>query len=475
MGYFPRLRICIIGLVILVFSGVIYTSCVLSPEILDDYVFKFENQGVPFFTAITGDAKELNGMEFGQFISSVKNLYLHWNGRIFYHFAAFCSSNAPKAVFNAVNTVIAAAVLLLIMKVAAGKRPFTAGFTVNCTALFLLCCPAPGQTLFWLAGATNYLWTAMFYLIFLLPFRMASQYEEYKFPSWRGILPAIGVFIVGLIGCNTNENTGGAVILTALLLSLLRWIKFRKAEVWQYSGLLGGTIGYLVLILSPGQMQRIAEEGHPHPDILKNIVLQTAYWFQQMPGLAVLILLMAGILLRAAGKNVFRNSAILPAIMLTKTLFNCYIMVLSPYSPGRAMFGSFIFLLVTFGMLYFELLELPNGILRRDELYPAAALLLITGGTILYAWRDMTFTSKVQQRRLEYAVRAVERGEEEITFRPILGTSRYNILFKTDILSPDDKHFVNKYLAKKLKLTRIRTLPWPAVSGMVDDILPDEQ
>lgn len=473
--YSSRIRIFMIALTMLIFGGAVYLSCCLSPETLDDYAFKFENRGVPFFVAAEDSTAEINGVDFSIFASSTKNLYFHWNGRIFYHFAAYWAANVPKNIFNTVNAAVATAVLLLIMKIAAGNRPLTTGFTMSCAALFLLCCPAPGLTLFWLAGATNYLWTAMFYLIFLLPFRMALQSGENKLSAYGGILLASGAFVSGMIGCNTNENTGGAVILTVLLLSVARWRKFRKIEVWQYSGMIGGLVGYMVLIFSPGQMQRIAVEGREFPAIFKNFILQTAYWFQQMPGLAVLVLLMAGVLLRFGGKNRFRKSAVLPGIMLIGALASCYAMVFSPYSPGRAMFGAFILLLVAFGMLYFELLELPGGFLRRDELYPSVALALITGGIMLYAWRDMVFTANVHQQRKKYAIQAAERGEEEITFRSAIGVNRYNVLFKTDVLSPNDGHFVNKYLAKKLKLKKIRTLPSAAVSGMIEDILPDKQ
>ena len=104
----------------------------------------------------------------------------------------------------------------------------------------------------------------------------------------------------------------------------------------------------------------------------------------------------------------------------------------------------------------------------------ALGVAVMAGAAFLFAWRDIGFTGARHCERLAYVAARRQVGEGQFRFRPVIGTSVYNALYKTDVLAPDPDAFVNRYYAQRLGVQAIATTPLPALVGMTQSILPDE-
>ena len=109
------------------------------------------------------------------------------------------------------------------------------------------------MSMFWEAGAANYLYMAGFLLAFLFCY---LKYEEKNLP---GIV--IWILPLGLIAGWSNENMGPAVWLLSLLVILLRHREHKKAPVWMYLGNISCLAGTILMIAAPGNFVRSGETG----------------------------------------------------------------------------------------------------------------------------------------------------------------------------------------------------------------------
>ncbi len=75
---------------------------------------------------------------------------------------------------------------------------------------------------------------------------------------------------------------------------------------------------------------------------------------------------------------------------------------------------------------------------------------------------------------MEYILNHKDTENADFVVRAIIGSSRYNPMFKTDLLSTNSDNFVNRYYARILGVKSIRTSPEPSIVGMNDNILVSE-
>ena len=155
------------------------------------------------------------------------------------------------------------------------------------------------MSMFWEAGAANYLYMAGFLLAFLFCY---LKYEEKNLP---GIV--IWILPLGLIAGWSNENMGPAVWLLSLLVILLRHREHKKAPVWMYLGnisCLAGVMEYLF------------------PALLLTVFA---------------LIVCKGILKENLGRNT--------VLLLLGALLSWGAMILSPHYPDRAAFGTMVLLI----------------------------------------------------------------------------------------------------------------------------------
>lgn len=181
--------------------------------------------------------------------------YMTWTGRTVAHILARFFLAMPKIIFNIANSLCFVYFTYLLCAHAQKKRelPNLLVYLLTVCLVFLFV-PLFGQTVLWETGSCNYLWTTTIVLHALLPYRLNDTQE--KNPS------VIGMFLLGLLGGWSNENTGGAFILLIGLFLLPLFYQKKKVSPWMWSGLVGSVLGFCMLILAPGNKIRALDFVH---------------------------------------------------------------------------------------------------------------------------------------------------------------------------------------------------------------------
>ena len=193
------------------------------------------------------------------------------------------------------------------------------------------------MSMFWEAGAANYLYMTGFLLAFLFCY---LKYEEKNLP---GIV--IWILPLGLIAGWSNENMGPAVWILSLLVILLRHREHKKVPVWMYLGNISCLAGSILMIVAPGNFVRSEETGEEAYSLLWRLYLRC---YGEAKGVmeylfpTVLLTLFALIVCKGMLKEKLDRNTIL---LLLGALLSWGALILSPHYPDRASFGTMTLLI----------------------------------------------------------------------------------------------------------------------------------
>lgn len=232
--------ISVIGLIVISVGVFLLMALLnnLSGYSADDYLYHF------FFTG-EWPAKHLRGIHNGlDLIQSVQNHTRLFNGRFVAHTWVMTMMQFPKTVFNVVNALVFVVVGWLMNIHVFGKQRIKVGFLALTFTLMWFGLPDYGTTILWLSGAINYLWMALIYLLFLLPYR-------FNYQAHHPTLMAVGMSILGFLAGATNENTAPLTLFIALAFTLFDWQKSQLA--WKWCGGLFGALGFYIMVKSGSQ------------------------------------------------------------------------------------------------------------------------------------------------------------------------------------------------------------------------------
>ena len=222
----------------------------------DDYVYAFKWPGYPMFTPLPETAER---------ISSIKDIFLsQWlhyftgNGRTPAHLLVQFFVWQGKHVFNVVNSFVFVLLILEIYWISdRGRVSLKNLHTRTLWGIFIsLWAFTPGfnPVFLWICGACNYLWMTVFLLAFLLPY--VRKFYFFQAFLRHGHLFDFGMFILGIFAGWSNENSVCWIIMV-LAAFLISKRKCHEKESWMYFGLVGLLIGYILMILAPGNMARL--------------------------------------------------------------------------------------------------------------------------------------------------------------------------------------------------------------------------
>lgn len=207
---------------------------------------------------------------FSDVFQSLKIHYMEHGGRM----VAFSILDSfllyPKYIFNIANAFVYTLVIFLIVWHSLSKITFTISpYRLGLAFIFSwLCFPHYGEVAIWMCGATVYLWSAMFLLIFLLPYhiRWSTYLGNSNFKkenSTEGTLSkfgtSLGQFVLGfLAGCSV-EN---AAVISVTLVFLASWHAKKHAYLssWHIAGAIGNLLGFIFLVAAPGNFVRTVEQ-----------------------------------------------------------------------------------------------------------------------------------------------------------------------------------------------------------------------
>ena len=448
------------ALILLGIFGVFLLFSCLTPYIYDDIAGHYRRvPEISFFDVVPGETPEISS--FQDILDATIMQFRFWGGRVIATFVTYTVFFWGKAYFNLFNALFAAGVIWMICRHICGREVVRPSLLAWVSALFFLCAPTPGLTFFWASGAITYLWSAFFYLLLLYPFRLFLTDET---PELSFKLRHLLLLPLGVIACNANENIAASILLVMGIVMVDSFLRFRKVPLWMCLSAAGAAVGFLLIMTSPGTSNRIAYEGYQGIPVVTNFFRQTAHLFHTIPALFAVIL---G-LLYFRFRKIDMASRRLAIFYLLLILASGYCMIFSPYTPGRAVFGTFIFMLCCAGYLW-----------RKSE-FPAECNKLLLVITLVlavmnaaFALRDIRFTNRIIRERFAVMEKAQRNHEsKDWVFRPMCGMSRYNALYKTDLLRDEAAHFLNRYFALKYGQKSILLAPAPAIQGMAERIYP---
>jgi len=270
--------------------------------------------------------------------------YYIWSGRSIVNFLTRIFLPFPKFIYDVTNTCMYIIMIHLMYKLAnpLKRNLLTYLFIISSIWLFTI---YYGQVILWLTGAIIYMWGLVFMLWFLLPYYM--YITDKKVFGTKKTLSTIGMFILGIVAGWGMENTSGGMIMLAVLALLYCKIFRKKTKVWMYSGLLGSIIGFLLLILAPGNYARaqhfvderssfaiLAGRFNTYTNVLKDELVLLVILF--------IIIITAHIIMVKDLQRIYISLAFFISSIVT-----IYAMVISPATDvGRTMFGATIFMII---------------------------------------------------------------------------------------------------------------------------------
>lgn len=365
---YQRGKIYILTFGILLFMFLLNYFCYPFPG--DDYVYSFIWEGHALSMPLSAEAVRIQN--FLDIFTSLELHYMTWGGRLVAHFFLMLFLWVGKFWFNFIN---AAVVLLLCFCIQwlAHEGRITLDISIKKLALTFFCLWAFtfnfSGVMLWMAGSCNYLWTAVFLLLFLIPYvRHYFTKGEVSYPSW--MVPAMAV--LGFLAGNSNENTIGWIGLTGIFYLYHVWKK-KTLQPWMISGFIGLSLGFGLLILAPGNFSRLMLDANVKDSLIDHISImwfsltfQNFLWFYLWKGYRWKWHLQTA----ESHRPYFRLASWFAGVSI---LFNL-IMFLSPIMPARSTFPNLVFLL-TAVMLISRCAEINHAYVVQKSLERVAALL----------------------------------------------------------------------------------------------------
>ncbi len=377
----------------------------------DDYLYSFvweENQ--KFFEPLPESARRLESWK--DCFDSLWAHYFSHSGRVIIFIPVFFFLWQGTEYFDFFNAIIAVFLVMELYwisnkgKVSLNFKPIRLcwiffvlwTFHISFVSVFL-----------WLTGACNYLWSAVLWIGFLIPYiRKWYDNENMRKSENQSIWIGLIMFLFGILAGWTNENTGCNIILLLILMFIKEKNFGYTVCKWEIAGLIGFVIGYILLLSAPGNFARIAEDlshGSYSSDWIQNLYHNGVVW---LVGIAFQFPLWIALwkILNRAKKNT-NHSEIRREILCINGFFlisfcTNFVMILLPEFPSRSTFQSL--LLLTISLFMAIRMSDSNawypwsGIWKKFFSFIAVIYFVITGIFSFYEWESVyAYDRKVKE------------------------------------------------------------------------------
>lgn len=183
----------------------------------------------------------------GDYVHSIPAFYQGTNGRLADATERLFASLVGKPVFNVLNTLMLVLLIEGIFTLAVGRRRSVTALSLVLVCI-AFCFPYPGETLLWMAGSFNYLWSTTLSLWLLCWLR----WPPHRDTIWHHVLALLSGVIAGWF----NESTSLGVLLGLCLYFALNrneFMGFRRRV------LIGYAIGLVIIMSSPALWNRLSD------------------------------------------------------------------------------------------------------------------------------------------------------------------------------------------------------------------------
>ncbi len=356
--------------------------------------------------------------------------YMTWTGRTVAHLLARFFLTMPKWIFDIGNTAMFISIIWLINRHAVENTQSIQPERLFITAaLIFLFVPVFGQTVLWQTGSCNYLWTTSIILFFLY------LYRKEKMNAWL-------LFFIGLVAGWTNENTGGALILLCMFFMGKQYVQHQRPGLHQWTGIIGASIGFVMLIIAPGNRIR-ALDFVDHNGLaykMTHSLLNTLHVLDRQPGM--LILLLTAVLLFTFVPRSKRKMDAFAFVICGLLAVGAMMLSPVPVLFDRSMFGATILVITGIVTLLYDLPD--DKMAKIVERSTRAVLALFCAFAYTSAIFDLGYTRYQWHLRERWVFSMKAQGNLHPVIPQINSEffTSYNAMKGLhDILS--DEHFVN--------------------------------
>lgn len=363
---------------------------------------------------------------FVDIIQSQYNHYFTWGGRTVVHVIAQSLLLINPLLADILNTLVYLIYAILIYYHIVGKSRHSLITFIIVNFLIWFLQPVFGETILWITGSANYLWGTTIVLLALLPFRLFDNTSSNK----NSFAKCFAMLLLGIIAGWTNENTAGAAIfITILFLIYYRSQKWRIPS-WAIFGLTGMLIGYLIMILAQGNVNRAELRTSGMSLSLFLFVyrfLTTTQNFVQYLGLLNLFSLILFLLVKRYTQNdeQFKRIKFLVVVYLLGTIAGSYAMLLSPIFPPRAWFGVITFNIISFGVLFHHL-NYSFSFIRQIRMGILILGILTFGFTLYDGYRDVHNINNTWKQR-EAAIKQQQATGKKAVIHWTHGQTKFSL------------------------------------------------
>ena len=309
---------------------------------------------------------------FGDIVKSQIWHYKNWGGRSMTHGILQLTLLTGEQIADILNIIFT---LLLSGSICLVARQRHLGAFFGATAMVLGLNANWKMSMFWQAGAANYLYITVFILLFVFCYLREVGEDTTVSP-----LPGIVFWILplGILAGWSNENMGPAVWLLSVAVILTTAKKKSRIPCWMLVGSVSALLGSIMVIVAPGNFVRSSQAPDREYGFLWRLFMRCyAEGKATMEYLFPTLLVLAAVLL--VGKCALKIPIGRQNIyLLLLALLSWGAMVLSPHYPDRASFGTMVFLICVIISMTGKILEK-----RKDLLWPMWA------GSVLIWLRGM--------------------------------------------------------------------------------------
>lgn len=290
--------------------------------------------------------------------------YMTWSGRIVADYtSALLLATESRFFISAMTGLAVLAFCYFIVKTPTGTLKWKKHDSLIFTLIFLtfwVANPNIGQTVFWVVGSANYLWTNLFVAAWL--------WNLYRIQLLKEERTQAGMLLLGLLAGCSNESVAPFVVGLALLAIIYDFWQERRFYANKIAYFISTLIGVCVLIFSPGNFIR-AQGAHSvwyDKSIIERLSIHLSERFFNhlaLVWISYVVLALLAILLYVAKRNGGQpksTNLLMVVLMLLVGLGTSFIMVASPSYPDRVMLSTFLFFLLAISFLLRELVTLST-------------------------------------------------------------------------------------------------------------------
>lgn len=277
----------------------------------------------------------------GDIIKSQVWHYYNWGGRSITHSILQITLLIGENITDLLNIAVTLLLSWMICTVSENRKFFAFfaafGMLYGLNANWKM-------SMFWQAGAANYLYITVFILLYLFCYlRELNASEGYAVKSLPGI--TLWMIPLGIMTGWSNENMGPMAWLLSLAVIFLCKKEKRKVKLWMILGNVFCLAGSVMMIVAPGNFVRSAQAPEQEYGVLWKMFLHcyaegsaaVQYLFPALIVTAFLLVISKGFLKIPIGrKNI---------LLLLGALLSWGAMILSPHYPDRATFGTMVLLI----------------------------------------------------------------------------------------------------------------------------------